>query len=198
MRHATLRTRAAAALVALASSLGGVAAAQGEELPMEAAADAPDLRAKVLPLRAEVRNLVLKVSDLDGGLIDARSTDRTELTLAADVLFAFDEATLDSRADSKLSEVVGIIEERAEGKVTIDGYTDSRGSEAYNLALSKRRAEAVERRLDAQLDGAVELVARGHGEADPVAPNSKGGIDNPAGRVLNRRVEIRFANASAP
>jgi outer membrane protein OmpA-like peptidoglycan-associated protein len=69
----------------------------------------------------------------------------------------------------------------------INGYTDSIGSESYNLGLSKRRAQAVAYYLQQQgidLDGRFSI--NGYGEADPIAENS-----SDAGRAQNRRVEVR-------
>ena len=70
----------------------------------------------------------------------------------------------------------------------IDGYTDSTGDAAYNQGLSQRRADAVRRGLLATSD-ALTIVARGHGEADPVADNA-----TDSGRQQNRRVTITVAD----
>ena len=73
-------------------------------------------------------------------------------------------------------------------EVTITGYTDSKGSEKYNIALSQRRAEAVRDKLiefGLEADRIVGLVAMG--EADPVATN-----DTEEGRLQNRRVEFKL------
>ena len=64
-------------------------------------------------------------------------------------------------------------------------YTDSTGDDAYNQALSERRAESVRAALQAKLPGTITLTAEGKGEADPIADN---GTDD--GRALNRRVTI--------
>ncbi len=77
--------------------------------------------------------------------------------------------------------------ERLKGRsVVVRGHTDSDGEDAYNLALSLRRAEEVKRYLSSGFGVAEErLRVEGWGEARPFAPN-----DNPAGKQLNRRVEI--------
>ena len=69
--------------------------------------------------------------------------------------------------------------------LTITGYTDSVGSEAYNLTLGMARAESVRRYLAAHGVDASRMTALSKGEADPVATNSTA-----AGRQLNRRVVI--------
>ena len=71
----------------------------------------------------------------------------------------------------------------------IRGHTDAKGSDPYNQALSERRAQAVLTALR-QRQAAPGANARGYGESQPVAPNELDGHDNPAGRQLNRRVEI--------
>jgi outer membrane protein OmpA-like peptidoglycan-associated protein len=76
--------------------------------------------------------------------------------------------------------------------VRVDGYTDSVGSDAYNLGLSRRRAAAVSAALRGAIPARLAIQARGHGESDPVAPNTRGADDNPAGRAKNRRVTISY------
>ena len=78
-------------------------------------------------------------------------------------------------------------------KIEISGHTDSRGNDDYNLDLSQRRAESV---MDYLISNGVDekqLVAKGYGETEPIAPNeNKDGSDNPEGRKLNRRTEIKI------
>jgi OOP family OmpA-OmpF porin len=70
-------------------------------------------------------------------------------------------------------------------EVEIAGYADSSGSEAFNMQLTQRRAESVRRYLIAGGIESYRLVAKGYGEADPIASN-----DTPEGRAKNRRVEL--------
>ena len=113
-------------------------------------------------IHGDVQGLVFREANLDGSLI---VTGGRRFELAADVLFAFDASSL-----------------------RIDGYTDSTGDAAYNQGLSQRRADAVRRGLLATSD-ALTIVARGHGEADPVADNA-----TDSGRQQNRRVTITVAD----
>lgn len=69
--------------------------------------------------------------------------------------------------------------------ITITGYTDSVGSDEYNMKLGMARAQSVQTFLAAHGVAATRMVADSKGEADPVAPNSTA-----AGRQLNRRVVI--------
>ncbi|OBJ02346.1 hypothetical protein A5660_01795 [Mycobacterium alsense] len=69
--------------------------------------------------------------------------------------------------------------------VTINGYTDNSGTEAVNVPLSAQRAQRVADFLVAHGVAASQLVVKGLGSVNPVAPN-----DTPDGRAKNRRVEI--------
>lgn len=73
--------------------------------------------------------------------------------------------------------------------IRISGHTDSIGTDSYNQQLSERRASSVEQALS-QRGVTAPMTAKGYGETKPVAPNSITGKDYPAGRQLNRRVEI--------
>lgn len=71
----------------------------------------------------------------------------------------------------------------------IGGHTDSIASASYNMQLSEQRAAAVGEAIYIRGVRAT-ITATGYGETRPVAPNQVKGVDNPAGRQLNRRVEI--------
>jgi outer membrane protein OmpA-like peptidoglycan-associated protein len=120
--------------------------------------------------------------------------------LTADVLFAFDRAELRPQAESILRDLVVQIRKRFPGPVAlqVEGHTDAIGTDAYNDALSQRRAESVRQWL-AQSGGfqAGGLRATGEGKRRPVVPNQHSdGTDNPFGRQRNRRVEIAATGTS--
>jgi outer membrane protein OmpA-like peptidoglycan-associated protein len=120
-----------------------------------------------------------------------RETPRgTTLTVQNDVLFDFDKSELRPAAAEALGRVLEIIRQRSPRAVLVVGHTDSVGADAYNEALSLHRAEAVEHWLAGQGGGLPPLSVEGHGEREPVAPNTVDGKDNPEGRQQNRRVEI--------
>lgn len=115
----------------------------------------------------------------------------TRLTVQNDVLFDFDRAELRPEASEALGRVADIIRQRHPGAVRIVGHTDSVGSDSYNIGLSQRRAREVEQWLATQAGGGLPpMQVEGRGEAEPVAPNTVDGRDNPEGRQKNRRVEV--------
>ncbi|MFN0091122.1 MAG: OmpA family protein [Acidimicrobiales bacterium] len=118
---------------------------------------------------------------------DARAVEGSldQLFSQGDVLFASGSAELTPEARAVLDQAVEILRAARSGSVTIEGHTDTDGSEGANLALSQNRAEAVRQYLvDSGID-AGRLNALGKGEAEPKAPN-----DSPANKALNRRIEF--------
>jgi len=106
--------------------------------------------------------------------------------------FDFDKANIKREFVPVLDEAAQILKDNSSVQVTIEGYTDSKGTDAYNLKLSDRRAAAVKHYLVSKGVAADRLTTVGKGEADPVAPNTKpDGKDNPEGRAMNRRAELK-------
>ena len=112
--------------------------------------------------------------------------------IGADTLFEFDKATLTPRAEETLTVLGPMIQNTGAHPVTIEGHTDAVGTDDYNQQLSDRRAERVRNwLLEKRIVERKAVSTVGYGEKKPVAPNTKpDGKDNPAGRALNRRVEI--------
>jgi outer membrane protein OmpA-like peptidoglycan-associated protein len=102
------------------------------------------------------------------------------------IYFDSDKAVLKSESEATLQQVLTLLKDKPALRIAVAGHTDSQAAEAYNLDLSKRRAQAVVAWLTARGVAASRLVAQGFGETQPVADN-----DSAAGRALNRRVEIR-------
>lgn len=99
--------------------------------------------------------------------------------------FEFDSAVILPGSESVLSKLHDGLAADEASSIEIRGHTSSEGSDAYNLALSERRAQAVVDDLLRRGIAAARLRAVGVGEAEPIAPNN-----DEAGRSLNRRVEI--------
>jgi outer membrane protein OmpA-like peptidoglycan-associated protein len=107
------------------------------------------------------------------------------ITLSGSVLFASNQSTLLPEARSRLEQVADVLLTTSERSIIVEGHTDSQGSDAHNLALSQRRADAVRNSLVQRGYQADLIQARGLGEGQPIASNSDAN-----GRANNRRVEI--------
>lgn len=140
--------------------------------------------AEVPPARlAQTRALLVELK--------ARPTPEQAISidLPADVLFDFDKSDLRADAAAPLHKAGELIKSYATAPLTVLGHTDGKGTDAYNDALSLRRAQAVARALRAQTGR--QAAVQGLGKRQPVAPNTTpDGRDDPEGRQLNRRVQI--------
>jgi outer membrane protein OmpA-like peptidoglycan-associated protein len=137
---------------------------------------------------------VASTGTADGVETTTRTGDTVEVTLAADVLFEFDSATLTADAQARLADLAGrIAANAAPGSLTITGHTDDVGDDGYNQTLSEQRAAAVQAALEPAIGRAdLSFDVSGRGEGEPVAPNAINGNDNPDGRARNRRVAIVY------
>lgn len=114
-----------------------------------------------------------------------------------DILFGFDSYALLPEYSSMLDSIAGILQQFDEIKLEITGHTDSKGSKAYNLALSEKRAQATLNYLLSKGISADRISITAKGKDQPVALNrNSDGTDNALGRKFNRRVtiELRFAD----
>lgn len=142
---------------------------------------------------AEIEGLNEQFEDELAGL-PARQTDRgLVVTLSENILFDVDQAALKPGGAQQLARVADYLRNNPDRNLLIEGHTDSTASDTYNLALSQRRANAVEDFLIAQGVDPRRINARGYGEQLPVATN-----DTAAGRQQNRRVELVILDAGAP
>jgi outer membrane protein OmpA-like peptidoglycan-associated protein len=114
------------------------------------------------------------------------------LNLQEDVLFRTDSDVLRPGAIDKLRPLAEYLKSERGVRVAIDGYTDSRGTDAHNQALSERRAASVRAALDAMGVVRARFVVQGHGESNPVATNA-----TPEGMRQNRRVEVTLLGQRA-
>jgi outer membrane protein OmpA-like peptidoglycan-associated protein len=113
--------------------------------------------------------------------VNPRVVDR----LTLHVNFDFNKATVRRPDDADLEKAIDFVKKYPAFKISLEGHTDSIGSEEYNQGLSERRADAVKAHLVAHgVDGA-RIQTSGHGEANPVGDNA-----TEEGRFQNRRVEV--------
>lgn len=101
------------------------------------------------------------------------------------VNFDNDKATLKPEAMATLDQAAATLKEWGNVRVEVAGHTDSKASDAYNQALSERRARAVRDYLISRGIAAERLTAKGYGESQPIADNA-----TEEGRARNRRVEL--------
>ena len=137
-------------------------------------------------------NAALKSAQLQQQLdeLNAKPTDRGMVLTLGDVLFTSGQADLKAGATTNLSKLATFLNNYPDRSVTIEGYTDSVGSDDYNLGLSQRRADSVKSFLTGQGVASARLTTAGKGKSEPVAGN-----DSAAGRQQNRRVEVIISNA---
>ncbi|WP_222565635.1 OmpA family protein [Novilysobacter antarcticus] len=161
------------------SWFGDLLATVGVIVPLGPEPMAPVAPAPVAPPPAPVEDAPIPVT------IDLRGVN-----------FEFDKSNLRPDAVSILSEATQILQRYPELRVEVAGHTDSKGSDAYNQALSERRASAVYDYLTSNGIDAGRLVGpNGYGESRPIAPNTNpDGSDNPEGRAENRRTELNVQN----
>ena len=118
--------------------------------------------------------------DKDGCPIAIEEVARVELL----VNFDFDRSEVKEQYLPEIESVARFMEQYPDRVVELEGHTDSRGTDAYNLGLSQRRAEAVMAELVGRFGISPSRVsAKGFGESQPVASN-----DSAQGRAQNRRV----------
>jgi OOP family OmpA-OmpF porin len=102
------------------------------------------------------------------------------------ILFDYNKATIRSESFGLLDEIVSVIEKNPRiKKISIEGHTDSDGTDEYNRDLSDRRAASVMKYLTEHGVDAGRLTSTGHGESAPIATN-----ETDEGKQKNRRVEF--------
>jgi len=167
-------------------------AKQAEQVGVEhAARQAADSKAAASEQRAvESEQKTIAANDALAKLAAKDEERGMVITLSGGVLFRSNDAQLLPAAQTKLDDVAVAL--LTNGRpVSIEGYTDSKGSQSRNIDLSQRRAESVRSYLITRGLPADRVVAKGMGPDRPIADNG-----NAEGRANNRRVEIVVAKAA--
>ena len=117
-----------------------------------------------------------------------------KVTVQVNVYYDFNKYNLTETARRTIdSMMLPLFDIFPNGVVEIGSHTDSIGTEEYNMDLSQKRSESVVSYLISKGIAADRLVAKGYGMSMPIAPNkNKDGSDNPEGRQLNRRTEMKI------
>ena len=120
---------------------------------------------------------------------EEKNTNNTDIIVldANKLKFDFNSATIKEEYTPILEKLKNYIEAKNE-KISIIGYTDSKGTKEYNKELSLRRAESLEEKLiDLGLSPDKIIETKGNGDNNPIASN-----DTEEGRAINRRIEVQF------
>lgn len=127
--------------------------------------------------------------DLKGAKVE-RVGEGIKITFESGILFGFDESSLNANSQSNLQDLAKTLNKYPDTNILVEGHTDDKGEEPYNLNLSVQRASTVETFLANQGVASERLDSQGLGESLPVQTN-----ETEAGRAENRRVEVAiYAN----
>ena len=139
---------------------------------------AEEANAKLNDALTQLRSLVAEITNI-------KETSRGLVISLSDILFDVNKATLKAGATNNVEKIAAILNQYPNYQISVEGHTDSQGSDAYNQSLSERRAASVRSALVAGGVAEGRITSKGFGETQPVASN-----DTPAGRQQNRRVEV--------
>ena len=122
-----------------------------------------------------------------------RQGDDLVLRMPSGITFPVDSSAIQPQFRSTLDGVAQTLSTYDQTYVDVLGHTDSTGSDAYNQALSERRAQSVADYLSMRGVARARMGIRGYGETQPIASN-----DTELGRSQNRRVEIKVVPVTQP
>lgn len=145
--------------------------------------------------RATISTMDVKRSDPDDtAYVTIYMDEITNQFRVSNIYYDYDKATLRPESVASLDSLVSFMNDNPSLSVEVYSYTDGKGTDKYNAALSKKRAEAVIEYL--KNPGNIEasrMIAKGLGKSNPAEPNTTpSGADNPGGRQMNRRTEFRI------
>ena len=129
----------------------------------------------------------LKQQTAGTGVEVVRDGDNLVLDMPSNVTFATDSSNIDPMFRSTLDKVASTLTQYEKTYIDVMGHTDSTGTDAYNQALSERRASSVAGYLESRGVQSARIATKGYGESQPKESNA-----TEEGRAANRRVEIRL------
>ena len=162
-----------------------VARADAEQRAAAATARADSLRRAADAANAQLEQAMSQLQSLVVEMTNLKRTPRGLVISLSDILFDLGQATLKPGAEASVQKISAVLKQYPDHKISVEGYTDSTGSAAFNQQLSENRAMTVR---DALVTGGMDSTAisvHGYGKANPVATNATAD-----GRQQNRRVEI--------
>lgn len=195
---ATWSTRVLTAIQALAFLNNGVVTVTPDDISLRGLSgnqNASDIIAQLMAGKlgpGDTFEIDIKyVEELDP-VASLPTPEECELAIAdivsnAKIVFEPGSATIDSTALTTMDSIAEVLKECGTIRLEIQGHTDSQGREEMNLSLSQARAESVLNELRARRVLTSSFLAKGYGEAQPIAEN-----DTEEGREANRRIEFRL------
>jgi outer membrane protein OmpA-like peptidoglycan-associated protein len=191
-RQAELAAAKQAQMKAEADAAATRAKAEADSAAAKAQAEQDALKAKEQAAQADAERsrqaaeaLRAQLLDQFNRVLETRDTPRGLVVNMGDVLFATGKFNLKPEAQIVLAKLSGIILSHPGLNLAVEGYTDTVGSDDFNMKLSQQRADTVHDYLVGQGLTASSVTSQGFGKADPVADNGTA-----AGRQKNRRVQI--------
>src|SRR5438105_14269349 len=168
-----MKTLSKAAFLSIALSiLIGVSVVRGQNDPqVEIAKKQAQLERQRIELEKKSLELQQKELDLEKAQqeVQAQQSGRSlSMNLSGDVLFDYDKSLLKPEAEQALKKVAVVLSQFPESKVTVEGYTDSKGAKTTNMQLSRERAQSVKDWL--VRNGGVlsaNITTKGYGEQYP-------------------------------
>jgi outer membrane protein OmpA-like peptidoglycan-associated protein len=130
----------------------------------------------------------LREETAGSGVDVIRDGDNLVLRMPSGITFATDSSAVQTQFQPTLNDVSSVLAQYPKTYIDVYGHTDSDGTDAYNQALSERRARAVGDYLTTHGVQSARIATRGFGETQPIASNA-----TPEGKQSNRRVEIKVA-----
>jgi len=159
-------------------------ATRSETVAAGAVADSATAQAGRVAAEARTTALLTELASYE-----QQKTDLGTTLILRDLQFGSASSVLGSGAQGRLAPLAAFLAKQPGTRIQIAGHTDSQGTEASNISLSNRRAEAVGAYLISTGVNTNRITSVGRGEAAPTATN-----DTAAGRAINRRVEVTILN----
>jgi outer membrane protein OmpA-like peptidoglycan-associated protein len=163
-----------------------IAQAQGAA----ANARADSLRKAAEAANAQLGQAMQQLQSLVTEMTNIKETARGLVLSLSDILFDVGQATIKPSAQKNIQQIAAVLKQYPSHHISVEGYTDATGGDAYNLKLSEARAAAVRMGL---IGGGIDstiITSHGFGKDNPVAANT-----TPDGRAANRRVEVIIEGA---
>lgn len=133
--------------------------------------------------------LSLKLIPKDSKIQKALDDINESTTIAT---FSYNKSSLLKDSHIELDSLVSLMNNNPEIIIEVGGYTDSKGTEEYNLILAQKRVDACIKYLVRKGIDKSRLIGKAYGECCPLEPETIDGKDNPAAREKNRRVEYKL------